>query len=177
MYQYKNTCLAAAALLGLSFMVSAQEPEPRISPPARATVTLNGKEISIAYSRPSMRARKIMGGLVPYGEVWRTGANEATTFKTAANLLMGGVTVPAGTYTLYSLPTESGWKLIVNKQTGQWGTDYDPRQDLARIDLVSSMLKAPVETFTIAFDKKSASGAELVLTWELTKLTLPVRVQ
>jgi hypothetical protein len=174
MHQRKIASLAAA-LLGLSFLVSAQE--PRISPPATATVTLNGKEVSIAYSRPSIRGRKIIGGLVPYGEVWRTGANEATTLKTDVNLLMGGVKVPAGTYTLYSLPTESGWKLIVNKQTGQWGTEYDASKDLARIDLVKSTLSAPVETFTIAFDKKSAASAELVLTWEFTKLTLPVKAQ
>jgi hypothetical protein len=174
MHQHKSAGLAAA-LFGLSFLLSAQE--ARISPPATATVTLNGKEVSIAYSRPSIRGRKIMGKLVPYGEVWRTGANEATTLKTAANLMMGGVKIPAGTYTLYSLPTENGWKLIVNKQTGQWGTEYDSSQDLARIDLVKSALPAPVEIFTIAFEKNNVSSAELVLTWELTKLTLPVKAQ
>ena len=174
MHQHKSAGLAAA-LFGLSFLLSAQE--ARISPPATATVTLNGKEVSIAYSRPSIRGRKIMGKLVPYGEVWRTGANEATTLKTAANLMMGGVKIPAGTYTLYSLPTENGWKLIVNKQTGQWGTEYDSSQDLARIDLVKSAFPAPVEIFTIAFEKNNVSSAELVLTWELTKLTLPVKAQ
>ena len=84
---------------------------------------------------PSMRGRKIMGGLVPYDKVWRTGANAATTLKTTAALDFGGTLVPAGTYTLYTLPGEKGWKLIINKQTGQWGTQYDQAQDLARVDL------------------------------------------
>ena len=82
-----------------------------------------------------MRDRKIFGGLVPYGQVWRTGANSATSLKTDVDLTIGGAPVPAGSYTLYTIPTETGWKLIINKQTGQWGTDYDEKQDLARVDM------------------------------------------
>lgn len=165
----------AAALAGFAFMLGAQE--PRISPPATAQVTLSDKTVSIAYSRPSIRGRKIMGGLVPYGEVWRTGANEATTLKTAVDLTIGGVSVPAGAYTLYSLPSESGWKLIINKQTGQWGTEYDKSQDLARVDMTRSTLAKPVEMFTMAFDKTGPASADLVLTWELTKLTVAVKAK
>lgn len=91
------------------------------SPPGTADVTLKGKQISITYHRPLIRGRKIMGGLVPYGEVWRTGANEATTLKTAADLNIGGANVPAGTYTLYSLPSEGVWKLIINRH---WAVGY-----------------------------------------------------
>ena len=105
------------------------------APPAQASVTLDGKSVTIDYNAPSMRGRKIMGGLVPYGKVWRTGANPATTLKTAVNLKIGDLTVPAGTYTIYSLPSETTWKLIVNKQTGQWGTVYNQDQDLGRTDM------------------------------------------
>ncbi len=165
----------AAGFAAITFLLSAQE--PRISPPATAQVTLNDKTVSIAYSRPSIRGRKIMGGLVPYGEVWRTGANEATALKTATDLTIGGVSVPAGAYTLYSLPSESGWKLIINKQTGQWGTEYDKSQDLARVDMTRTTLSKPVEMFTMAFDKTGPSSADLVLTWELTKLTVAVKAK
>src|SRR5689334_13753896 len=103
---------------------------PAASPPGTAEVSLAGKTVTIKYGRPSMRGRKIMGGLVPYGQVWRTGANEATTLVTPVTLLIGGTTIPAGEYTLWTLPSEGTWKLIVNKQTGQWGTEYDEHQDL-----------------------------------------------
>ena len=118
-----------------------------------------------------------MGSLVPYGEVWRTGANEATALTTGVDLEIGGTLVPAGSYTIYSLPSEGTWKLIINKQTGQWGTDYDQAQDLARIDLLKSTLPSPREQFTIEFVKKSADAADLVLEWEKTKLSVPVRAK
>ena len=90
------------------------------SPPATASVTFaDGKTVTINYSRPSMRGRTIFGGLVPYGQVWRTGANAATSLKTDVDLTIGGANVPAGSYTLYSIPNENGWKLIINKETGQ----------------------------------------------------------
>ncbi len=150
----------------------------RPSPPGQATVTLKGKTITIDYSRPSMRGRKIMGGLVPYGQVWRTGANEATTLTTPVNLDINGTKVPAGKYTLWTLPAEGTWKLIINKQTGQWGTEYDPKQDLARIDLMKRSAPAnPVEQFTISFDKKSEDTANMVLTWETTSVSVPVRAE
>jgi DUF2911 family protein len=157
----------------------AQQPDKskRPSPPGTAEVTLNGKKITIDYSRPFAKGRKIVGGLVPYGQVWRTGANEATTLKTEANLNIGGTNVPAGTYTLYTLPSEGTWKLIINKQTGQWGTIYDEKQDLARVDMQKSQTKSPVEQFTISFDKKGNNAADLVLEWENTRLTVPVKAQ
>jgi hypothetical protein len=158
------------AALSSAFVVSAQ----KISPAATAKVELAGKTVTINYSRPSMRGRKIMGGLVPYGQVWRTGADDATALKTPIDLEIGGVRVPAGNYTIYSLPSESGWKLIINKQTGQWGTEYDQTQDLARIDLKKIALTSPREQFSIEFVKKGADTADLVLEWETTKLSVPV---
>lgn len=163
-------------VLVLTAVMSAQQDKSaRPSPPGRAEVTLKGKKVTIDYSRPSMRGRKIIGGLVPYGEVWRTGANEATTLTTEADLNIGGTNVPAGKYTLYTLPSEGTWKLIINKQTGQWGTVYDPSQDLARVDLKKSSLDQPVEQFTISFSKKNDSTADLILQWETTQLSVPVK--
>jgi hypothetical protein len=146
----------------------------RPSPPGTAEVVLKGKKVTIDYSRPSMKGRKIVGELVPYGKVWRTGANEATTLTTEADLNIGGTDVPAGKYTLYTLPSEGTWKLIINKQTGQWGTVYDESQDLARVDLKKSSLKEPVEQFTISFRTKNNTSADLVLQWETTELSVAV---
>ena len=100
-----------------------------------------------------------MGKLVPYGQVWRTGADDATSFKTPIDLDIGGIMVPAGSYTIYTLPAEGTWKLIINKQTGQWGTEYNQAQDLARIDLIKTPLPKPMEEFTIEFEKKSPDAA------------------
>src|SRR5262249_51161526 len=132
-----------------------------------------GKKIAIAYSRPSMKGRKIVGGLVPFGQVWRTGANEATSLVTETDLTIGGAAVPKGSYTLYSLPTEGGWKLIINKQTGQWGTEYNQGQDLARVNMKVEKLSSPVEMFTINL-KPSGAGAVLSLEWETTKASVDI---
>ena len=156
-------------------MADAQGGRP--SPAGTAQVDLKGKEVKIDYSRPSMRGRKIMGGLVPYGEVWRTGANEATLLTTGVDLLIGDAKVPAGKYTLFTLPGEKAWKLIVNKQTGQSGLEYDKAQDLARIDMTKSTLGTPVEQFTVELKKTGADSANLVLEWETTRVTVPVRAQ
>ncbi len=146
------------------------------SPPGTAEIEINGKKIKIEYSRPSMRGRKIMGELVPYGKVWRTGANSATSLATEADLMFGNVTVPKGTYTLYTLPSANGWKLIINKQTGQWGTEYNQSQDLARIDMQVKQLSAPVEQFTISLDKADGGGV-LKLEWENTSATANFKVK
>ena len=160
---------------GIVLAVSACGQQP--SPPGTADVTLKGKQVSITYHRPSMHGRKIMGGLVPYGEVWRTGANEATSLSTAVDLNIGGATVPAGKYTLFTLPSEGTWKLIINKQTGQWGLEYHQEQDLARVDMHKESLSTPVEEFTISWKKKGADSADLVLEWEKTRLSVPVKAQ
>lgn len=161
----------------LSFVVGMQQdPSKRASPPATAEITLAGKKITIDYGRPSVRGRKIFGELVPYGQVWRTGANEATLFTTAVALEVGGVQVPAGKYTLYTVPAESGWKLIINKQTGQWGTAYDQKQDLARIDMKTERIEIPVEQFLISFLAKGSDGATLRLDWEKTRAQADFKV-
>jgi hypothetical protein len=171
----RQTTPLVAVALGLALAGSACAQQP--SPPGTADITLKGQTISIQYSRPSMRGRKIMGGLVPYGQVWRTGANEATQLSTPVDLTIGGANVPAGLYTLYSLVGQHNWKLIINKQTGQSGTEYHENQDLVRVDMQMGKTSAPVEQFTISWKKTGDASADLVLEWEMTRLTVPVKVK
>ena len=154
-----------------------QDKSKRSSPPGTAEVTLKNKEITIDYSRPSLKGRKVGQELAPYGKVWRTGANEATALNTAIDLNIGGAKVPAGKYTLYTLPSEGTWKLIINKQTGQWGTKYDESQDLARVDMKKSALPQSVEQFTISFDKKNENTANLNLDWENTRVSVEIKAE
>lgn len=168
------TVLAVATILAVA--QQAQDKSKRPSPPGKAQFTFSdGKKIAIDYSRPSVKGRKIYGGLVPYGQPWRTGANEATTFVTEKDIDVGGTRIPQGSYTLFSLPTESGWKLIINKQTGQWGTKYDQSQDLARIDAQKQALPQPVEQFTISFEPASGDGTTLRLDWENTRVSVAIK--
>lgn len=147
-----------------------------LSPRDTTRFDAGGHRVYVDYGRPSMRGRRIMGGLVPFGRVWRTGANAATTLVTEADLTIGGASVPRGTYTLYTVPTATGWTLIVNRQTGQWGTQYDPSRDLVRIPMQTTTLRAPVEQFTIALERGRAAGAgTLALTWENTRAAVPFR--
>jgi hypothetical protein len=148
---------------------------PPASPPGTASVTFaDGKTVTITYSRPSMKGRQIFGGLVPYGQVWRTGANAATSLKADVDLTIGGVSVPAGGYTLYTIPNETGWKLIINKETGQWGTKYEEGQDLARVDMKVSKNTSPTEQFTISLDKTGSTTATLKLDWANTAASVNV---
>ncbi|HEX2780117.1 MAG TPA: DUF2911 domain-containing protein [Gemmatimonadaceae bacterium] len=141
-------------------------------------------KISVDYGQPHARGREIVGGLVPFDSVWRTGANSSTTFTTDVDLTIGGTFVPKGSYSLYTLPTRAGWKLIVNRQTGQWGTTYDAARDLARIDLASRTLTEPRESFSItivpAVDAPGATQppahGQLVLSWGTTELSTDWKV-
>jgi hypothetical protein len=167
-------------LIAATMAMAQQQPQDkskRPSPPGTAEVTLKGKKITIDYSRPYLKGRKVGQELAPYGKVWRTGANEATAFTTETDLTIGGVKVPAGKYTLYTLPSEGTWKLIINKETGQWGTKYDESQDLARIDMKKSPLQQPVEQFTISFNKTSDTAADLNLDWENTRVSVAVKAE
>jgi hypothetical protein len=160
----------------LAAVLSAQEqPKAPASPPGTASVSFaDGKTVTINYSRPSVRNRKIFGGLVPYAQIWRTGANSATSLKTDVDLTIGGAAVPAGSYTLYTIPGETGWKLIINKQTGQWGTDYDEKQDLAQVDMKVAKNGTPTEQFTISLDKTGGNSATLKLDWADTTASVAI---
>jgi len=169
----------AVMCLGLSLcapvFLAQMDKTKRPSPPATATFDLGGgKSVTIDYSSPRAKGRKIYGGLVPFGQVWRTGANEATTFVTDADLVVGGTTVPAGSYTLFTIPGADKWTLILSKKTGEWGTDYPgASNDLARIDMKASALPAAVENFTIAF-VKAGTGATLNMDWETTRASVAI---
>lgn len=165
--------LSLAAMTAFAQSGTAKKP---LSPPAKAEATVAGKRLSINYSAPSKRGRAIMGGLVPYGEVWRTGANAATTFTTDADVTIGTLKVPAGTYTLFTIPTEKSWTLIVNKQTGQWGTAYDQKQDLGRVPMTVRAASKPVETFVIDLKPTGGKKANLLLSWENVEASVPVTV-
>jgi hypothetical protein len=147
------------------------------SPRETAGVELKSGSIKISYGAPSTRGRKIMGEIVPYGKVWRTGANEATSFVTSTSLKVGSTIVPAGTYTLYTLPGAGDWLLIVNKQNGQWGTEYSQAQDLARIPMKSAKLASPQEKMSITFEKTSGNSTELHVKWENADESVAITAQ
>jgi hypothetical protein len=133
-----------------------------------------GAKITVDYSSPKVKGRKIFGGLVPYGKIWRTGANDATTFVTTADVTVGGKTVPAGSYTLFTVPNEDKWALVLSKKTGEWGTDYPGEsEDLARIDMKVSKLPSLAEDFKISFDK-SGAGATMNVDWENTRASVDI---
>ena len=163
-------------LLLVAVLLYAQaEKKPPASPRGQASVSFeDGKKVTVDYGRPFMRGRKIMGELVPYGQVWRTGANEATSFVTDAPITIGGTSVPAGKYTMYTLPGENEWKIIINKQTGQWGTEYSEAQDLARIVAKTSKLPQPVDQFTISLEKRGPNAANMKLAWENTSVAVDI---
>jgi hypothetical protein len=169
----KISILSLSVLLVAGIAVAEEARKP-LSPAAHAGAILNSKKISIDYSAPSKRGRAIMGALVPYDKVWRTGANAATTLTTEGDLMIGKVHVPAGTYTLYTIPGEKEWTLIINKQTGQWGTEYDATKDLGRTKLDVTKLAKPVETFRIAVVPDNKTQAKLKLTWENTEASVRV---
>lgn len=165
--------VVAMALAVLTIPVkSQQDKSKRPSPPASAQCSLaGGYTVKTDYSSPRMNGRKIFGDLVPWGKVWRAGANEATTLVTDADLLVGGKTVPAGSYTIFVIPNAAAWELIVQKTTGEWGIPYPPQKnagELLHADMMVSSLPAPVENFTINY--APADGAcTLQMDWETTR--------
>jgi len=147
-----------------------------LSPRDTVRIRLGDAELLVDYGRPAKRGRVIFGNVVPWGRVWRTGANQATHFRTTADLAIGGTHVPAGTYTLWTIPNPDGWVLILNRQTGQWGTMYDPAQDFARIPMQVRRRATPEERFTIRFEPQGEGRALLVLAWDDVEAFVPVEV-
>ena len=163
--------LALMAALGSAQMDKAARP----SPAAKASCALDdGKTITVDYSSPRAKGRKIFGGLVPYGEVWRAGANEATTFVTTTDLMVGASHVPAGSYTIFAIPNKDKWTLIISKKTGEWGTAYPGADsDLVRVDMKVSVIPTAVENFAIAFGK-APKGCPLIMEWETTRASVDI---
>jgi hypothetical protein len=173
----KKNILAMLALLAAASLGLAAQQEQRKSPHESTSITLNGNEITITYGRPSLRGRKAVGGsLAPFGKVWRTGADEATKLTTNADLTIGDLKAPKGTYALFTIPEKDHWTLIVNKTADQWGAfSYDSSKDLGRTQMKVTELSSPVEEFTISLKPASGSTATLTMAWENTEVSVPVK--
>lgn len=159
------------------------------TPHETTSTVIDGNRVTLVYGRPFMKhprtgqVRQIWGDLVPYGKVWRTGSDEATLLITQQPIELGGTTIPAGAYTLWTLPNEDGAKLIVNKQIGQWGADrdlkkiYDEANDVARVDLKKDTLPAPAEQFTMAIERAPGGGGVIKMMWDTTQYSVPFTVK
>lgn len=184
MNKLKSLLLIGIMAVGL---LPAMAQQKRLSPHETVGAVIDGNRVTIVYGRPyskkpgTSETRKIWGTLVPYGEVWRTGADEATLLITQKPIVFGGTVVPAGAYTLWTLPAQDGSaKLIINKQIGQWGVGrgaYDENQDLARVDLKAETLPAPVDQFTMGVAKNTDGGGVLKMSWENTQFSAIFTVQ
>ncbi|MGD0252709.1 MAG: DUF2911 domain-containing protein [Verrucomicrobiota bacterium] len=181
-----KSALIIATIIATALPVMAQR--KRISPHETISSTIDGSKVTIVYGRPYSKdpktgeIRKIWGGLVPYGKVWRTGADEATLLTTEQPIVLGGTDIPAGTYSLFTLPAADGTaKLIVNKKTGQWGIPYkeqsEATNELARIDLKKNTLDKTVDQFTMAIEPNPSGGGVLKMMWENTGFSVPFTVQ
>jgi tetratricopeptide (TPR) repeat protein len=165
--------LAAA----LSFAVMNTNAQAIKTPAPSPTQTIKQdfgiSSVELIYSRPSMKGRKVFGDLVPWGKVWRTGANSATRIKFADDVMFGGQTLKAGEYALYTVPNEKEWEIIINKGSANWGTDYKQEDDVIRVKAKSSKLDDAVESFTMQFANVKPSTAELQIMWDKTYVSVP----
>ena len=150
--------------------------EPISSPLDSVKLSVNGRRIAVYYGRPEMRGRKIMGDFVRYDKVWRTGSGQSTTLVTNTDIQIGTIEIPEGSYSLYTLPSATQWKLIVNKQTGQWGTVYNPDLDFGRTNLTVKRLRSPVERCTFVLEKGNNHSGQLRIEWENTALSVPFSI-
>lgn len=173
----KSSAILIAALGMIVLAASAQ------SPPAQTSVTFSGKTISIHYSAPSVRGRRIFGpgGLLsndPTYPVWRAGANSATAFHTDADLDIDGLTVPRGDYTLYALVSDpNNWQLIVSRETGQWGLTYNPKMDVGRVKMTMSKPPASIEVYKMTLTSTGPKSAKLQMEWENHIASVPITVK
>ncbi|RCR69151.1 DUF2911 domain-containing protein [Larkinella punicea] len=146
------------------------------SPEAVATSDQNGVQVKVEYCQPYKKGRKIFGGLVPYGEVWRTGANEATIITIDQNVTVAGQPLDEGEYSLWTIPSEGSWMVIFNRETGQWGTSYDQTKDVLRVPVAARKRNAVAEQFYISFAPQ-AGGSDMLLAWDQTEAIVPIRLR
>ena len=139
--------------------------------------SIGAASFTVDYGRPLARGRVLVGNVIPYDQVWRTGANAATQLTTSAPITLSGLTLPAGKYTLWTIPRQRGAELIVNRQTGQWGTGYNPAHDLGRAAMTTDTLATPVDEFTIAIDSTGAKRGTLRMEWGTFRWTAPIVVR
>jgi hypothetical protein len=168
--------LGLSLLSIFAFVVSqAQLKIPQASPSSEVEQEVGLTEVEVNYSRPGMKGRKIFGDLVPYGQLWRTGANSATTIEFEDSLMIGKTTVAPGTYAIFTIPDKKEWTVIINDNHEQGGTgDYDSTLDVLRFKVTPEVLKDPVETFTIDFQNLTINSADLILKWENTAIRIPL---
>jgi hypothetical protein len=172
--------LVVLAFASVAVFAATPQTKPPASPPAEATVTIAGKVITIKYSAPSVRGRDVFGAVITKDKtypVWRTGANSATSLVTDADLQIKGLTVPKGSYTLFTQINEQPWQFIVNKQVGQWGLTYSKDQDLGRVVMDMSKPPAPVETMKITLTATGANSGKLEIAWDNTVASVPFTVK
>ncbi len=155
---------------------------PRLSPKDSAKIELNDLDLKIEYNRPSKREREIFGALVPFNQVWRTGANEATTFETNKDLRIEGLSLPKGKYTIWTVPMEDVWRVMFNSRQYEWGVNekmepmWDPNYDVVEIEVPVKKLDTTVEEFTIAFDN-TTGNLKLTMAWDSTLIEIPIEVR
>lgn len=167
----------ALSLLVISNDSLAQAKLPAASSSQTVTQDLGIKKVTLTYQRPNANGRQVFGGLVPYGQVWRTGANNATAITFEDEVTIAGTKVPAGTYGLFTIPTEGDWTIILNKTAEQWGAyNYKQEDDFLRFDVTPTKLDNAVETFTITFDNITTKKLDVTLVWEHTKVQFPIEV-
>jgi hypothetical protein len=169
--------MAAVAVLAAALLSGASDSQAqaRRSPHESTAGSVDGATLTITYGRPSMRGRTIMGELVPFGYVWRLGADEATELTTTSDLVLGTYRLKAGKYSLFARPEKDAWTLIVNAQTGMSGLEREPEKDVTSLTVKPGRLAAPVEQLTLAIVDTPAGGA-ITLRWETTEVVFPFTV-
>jgi hypothetical protein len=173
-----TTLTLGAALLLAGSVATLEAQRQRVSPRETVSATIGGKKVTIEYSRPYVKGRDVWdpnGSLAPFGKVWRTGADEATTLTTEGDLMIGSLHVPAGTYALFTIPGPQEWTLIVNKVPKQWGAfKYDEKMDLGRVKMKAAAQSSSTEQFTIELSATGGSNGVLKMTWEKLSASIPV---
>jgi hypothetical protein len=173
---FVRTLLTAAAIALVATTASAQKVVSTKmggggSPHETVEWAVGAAKVTVTYGRPFLKGRKVLSDVAPAGKIWRTGADAATTLTTDKTLMIGSLMIPAGTYTLYTIPNAAGWKLVVSKQTGQWGTEYNEAQDLGRTDLKVEALPKPAEQVTIGLANNT-----FTIDWGATRASAPLMV-
>lgn len=166
------------AVLATATAASAQSPEvPSASPPASVTQRVGVTDLSVDYSSPGVKGRKIFGSLVPYDQVWRTGANETTRFESSTDFTFGDTRIEAGTYALFTIPGKDSWTVILNTAVKSWGsTDYNKKYDVARVTVKPQTLTTPRERMTFLFSDTTDDATRLDLEWDKVRVSVPVKV-
>jgi len=179
MVRFFSTVALATLAVAIAVPVTAQQDKKRASPHEKVMADIDGNKITLEYGRPyakragTDKVRKIWGGLVPYGKPWRTGADEATQLTITQPITVGKDTIAAGTYTLYTIPEESGGKLVFSKTVGKWGVPVDTKNDLVQVDMKKDTVKDMVDQFTMAIEKGTGGGGVLKMTWENAQYSVP----